>query len=54
MNRKIKILFVHTLKRLNAEEKRTSKIPLLKPYFDLEGLKEEEREYVVDKIEEFF
>jgi hypothetical protein len=29
-------------------------IPLLKPYFDLEELEKEERDYVVDKICEFF
>ena len=32
----------------------TSKIPLLMPYFDSEELEEEEREYVVEKIEVFF
>jgi hypothetical protein len=34
--------------------KMTSKIPLLKPYFDSEELEKEERDYVVDKICEFF
>jgi|LGVE01.1.fsa_nt_gb hypothetical protein len=34
--------------------KMTSKNPLLKPNFDSEELEEEEREYVVEKIWEFF
>lgn len=52
MNRKI--LFVRTLKRLNAERKMTSKNPLSKSFFDPEKLKDSLSEKNIIALFPFF